>query len=368
MALPIERFTLGVEEEYQIVDGTTLALAGRQADVLPRAERELGSAVAPELQQSMIEIATPICSTLADVRRELERARKRVVSAARERGSRIAAQGTHPFSDWREQTITKKPRYREIKAMYGLIANETVVCGCHVHVALPGRDVAIDAMSRVRSQLAPLLALSANSPYWLGTDSHYASFRTEIWSRWPTAGPPLGFDSEGEYDDLVAALVRSGVVEDETKLYWDVRPSCRFPTLEFRVADVAMTIDGAVLLAGLARALARSAYLAGDRGEAVPAARHEVVRAAHWHAARYGLDGELVDARTGERAPARQVVEALLVQLRDALEEAGDYEEVAALARDVLQGGTGAKRQREVFKRTGDLRDVVAYVVAKTEA
>ena len=261
MQLGIETFTMGVEEEYQIVDPATRALAPRQQRVLPEAEKALGDDVQPELQLSMIEIATPVCKTLADVRAALVTARKGVIDAANSNGSRIAAAGTHPFSSWADQPITPKTRYREIARDFGELARETVIFGCHVHVGIPEREVAIGVLNRVRARLSPLLALAANSPFWLGADTQYASFRTEVWSRWPLSGPPQPFASKAEYDSTIAGLTDVGIIQDETKIYWDVRPSGRFPTVEFRVTDVCATIDEAVMIAGLVRALARTAYL-----------------------------------------------------------------------------------------------------------
>ncbi len=366
MANGIESFTLGVEEEYQIVDASSRALTARESRILSTAKRTLGDAVQPELQSSMIEIATPICKTLADVRRELERERRALSDAARESGSRIAAAGTHPFSAWSDQSITPKERYEKLAADFGLLAHETVIFGCHVHVGLESRAIAVDVMNRVRAQLSPLLALAANSPFWLGADSDYASYRTLVWSRWPTSGPPLAFESEAAYDGLIRQLIDAELIEDETKIYWDVRPSGRFPTLEFRVTDVCMTIDEAVMLAGLVRALARTAYLAGQRGDGATEVRHELVRAAHWQAARFGLDGKLIDTASGRAEPAASVMETMLAGLRDALEEAGDYDEVASLVRSTVRTGNGARRQRAAFARAGSVKDVVDYVVAQT--
>jgi carboxylate-amine ligase len=367
MPIGIDTFTLGVEEEYQIVDAATRALAPREAHVLPIAAETLGDEVQPELQSSMIEIGTPVCKTLADVRRELMRERRAVIQAARRDGLRIAAAATHPFSAWSDQSITPKERYRTLAADFGQLARETVIFGCHVHVGLESREVALDVMNRVRFRLAPLLALTANSPFWLGEDSDYASFRTLVWSRWPMSGPPLAFASKDEYDRLLTQLIAAGVIEDETKIYWDVRPSGRFPTLEFRVTDVCMTIDKAVMLAGLVRALARDAYLAGQRNDDVPHVRHELVRTAHWQAARFGLEGELIDVHTGRKVPADEMIGALLADLRPALEEAGDFDEVSSHVRTTLQRGNGATRQREAFERTGSLQHVVDYIVEQTE-
>ncbi|MDP9050397.1 MAG: glutamate--cysteine ligase, partial [Acidobacteriota bacterium] len=293
--------------------------------------------------------------------------RRAVIHAARAAGSRIAAAGTHPFSRWSEQLITPKTRYREIARKLGQVANETVIFGCHVHVGIAERAVAIDVMNRVRARLAPLLALAANSPFWLGQDTDYASYRTEIWSRWPLSGPPLPFASKEAYDALIAGLVGAGMIDDETNLYWDLRPSGRFPTLEFRATDICLTVDEAVMLAGLVRALARTAYLEHERDAPYATVRPELLRAAHWRAARFGLDGELVDLVQGRTVPAKELVEGFLAELRDALEEAGDYDEVAAAVRDVVQGGNGAARQRAAFARSGKLEDVVDYIVAQTE-
>ncbi len=365
--LGIETFTLGVEEEYQIVDPATRKLAQRQQRLLPVAEEALGEAVQPELQLSMIEIATPVCKTLADVRQAVVAARKGVIDAAKANGSRIAAAGTHPFSPWSDQAITPKPRYRGIASEFGQIARETVIFGCHVHVGIPDRDDAIGVLNRVRARLYPLLALAANSPFWLGEDTGYASYRTEVWSRWPLSGPPLPFASKAEYDATIAGLVDVGIIEDETKIYWDVRPSGRFPTVEFRVTDVCTTVDEAVMIAGLVRALARTAYREHVAETPYETVRHEVLRAAHWQAARFGLDGQLIDAERRGKVPAKEFVEGYLAGLRDALEEAGDYDEVSSLVRDVLAGGNGAARQRAVFARDGKLEDVVDAIVNETE-
>ena len=367
MALGIETFTMGVEEEYQIVDPESRGLVQRQQRVLPAAEEALGEAVQPELQLSMIEIATPVCATLGDVRRALGEARTGVIDAARTAGSRIAAAGTHPFSRWSEQAITPKPRYREIARNMGQLAHETVIFGCHVHVGIPEREVAIEVMNRVRARLSPLLALAANSPFWLGDDTDYASYRTEVWSRWPLSGPPQPFASKDEYDALIAGLIGVGMIKDETKIYWDVRPSGRFPTLEFRVTDICMTVDEAVMIAGLVRGLARTAYLEHERGTPYENARPELLRAAHWRAARSGISDELIDLQQGRTVPATELVESSLAYVRDALDEAGDYDEVSALVQTVIEGGNGAARQRDAFARNGKLEDVVDYIVEQTE-
>ena len=314
----------------------------------------------------MIETNTPVCTTLAEVRQALRRARRALVEAAGQEGLAIAAAGTHPFSSWADQEVTDKTRYHNLAADYRQVFREEVVFGCHVHVGFDDREAAIQTMNRVRPWLPVLLALSANSPFWVGADTGYASYRTEVWNRWPTAGMPQSFASRAEYDALVETLMATGSVREPTKLYWDVRPSARQETLEFRVADSVMAVDEAVMVAGLVRALAVTAHAAADRGDPDPRPRPELLRAAKWRAARHGLEADLVDVLAGQARPAAELVEAFLAEVRPALEEAGDLEEVTELVRATLAGGTGAARQRQVFRRSGRLEDVVDLVVEAT--
>ena len=361
-----EEFTLGVEEEYQIVDVETRELNPRALSILPGARAAVGEQVTPELYLSQIEIGTPVCRSLTEVREQLTRLRREVNAAAEREGSRIAAAGTHPFSHWEDQKITPRRRYAGIAEEYEQLAREHLIYGCHVHVGICDREAAIRVMNRARLWLAPLLALAANSPFWLGRDTGYASFRTEIWRRWPMAGAPLVFGSRAEYDRLVEVLVATGSVSDATKIYWDVRPSARFETLEFRVTDVCLTVDEAVMTAGLVRALARTCYGQAARDEPLEPVRPELLRAAKWRAARYGLDADLIDAEEGQAVPAHELVERLLTRLRDALEEDGAWEEVSELVRTTLRRGNGAARQRAAFARANSFEDVVDLIVSET--
>jgi len=226
--------------------------------------------------------------------------------------------------------------------------------------------VALAVLNRVRPWLAPLLALSASSPFWQGADTGYASYRSELWGRWPLAGPPGFFASPAAYAGLVQALVATGSIDDESTLYWDVRLPVKTPTVEMRVADVCTTVDEAVLIAGLTRALAQTCAAEAQRDAAFPAARPELLRMAHWRAARYGLEGELIDVAAERAVPAHDLVRTLLAFVRPALEEQGDWEEIAARTQQTLQGGTGAARQRAAYRRAGRWDDVVDLVVDET--
>jgi carboxylate-amine ligase len=309
---------------------------------------------------------TTVCATLGEVREAVRGSRRALVEAAGREGLRIAAAGTHPFSHWRDQTVTEKTRYRNLAEDYRQVFREQVVFGCHVHVGIQDREAAIQTMNRVRPWLPAVLALSSNSPYWLGADTGYASYRTEVWNRWPTAGTPEVFASRAEYDRLVETLVATGSLREPTKLYWDVRPSTRQETLEFRVADVCMRTDEAVMVAGLVRALAFVCHEAAARDEPSPEPRPELLRAAKWRASRHGLADDLVDVLGGRALPAAELVGLFLDAIRPGLEAGGDLEEVTELVRATVARGTGAARQREVFRRTGSLDAVVDLIVDET--
>ena len=361
-------YTLGVEEEYQIVDPETRALMARGGRaVQERAQRStMGDEVVPELLTAQIEAVSPVCRTLTEVRDEVLRLRREVNIAAAKEGARIAAASTHPFSDWRDQRITPKERYEGLVESYRRLARQQAAFGFHVHVGLADREAAIRVMNRLRLWLAPLLALSANSPFWLGEDSGYASYRMQVWGRMPVSGPPGVFESKTEHDELIDALVTSGVVADSTKVYWDIRLPEDLDTIEVRVMDVCSRADEAVMLAGLARALVRTCYEQAEREDPYPKPRSELLRAAHWLASRHGLDAKLLGPEVGQATPAREVIERMLAFTRQALEEGGDWEEVSGLVHETLEHGNGANRQRRTYQKAGRLEDVVDMLVEET--
>lgn len=360
-------YTVGVEEEYQVIDPTTRNLSPSGGAILERTRRSLGEErVVPEMRASQIEALTPVCRTLSEVRSELVRLRRGVIDAAAEEDLVVAAASTHPFSHWEDQPITEEKRYEKILRRERRMTEEQVVFGFHVHVGLSDRGEALRVMNRARVWLAPLLALSANSPFWLGADTGYASYRTQLWGALPTAGPPGHFASLAEHDALVGSLVATGGAMEANQVYWDMRMPEKLDTVEIRVADVCTRIDEAVMLAGLGRALVRACHEGAGRDEPYPRPRFEILRAAHWVASRHGLDANLVDAETERAAPAREVIEQLLSFVRPALEEHGDWEEVSLLVRETLERGNGATRQRAAYGRSGRLEDVVDGLVEET--
>lgn len=358
---------MGVEEEYQIIDPQSRDLRQRAEAILARAESSPVN-VEAELQLSQIETGTPVCDDLGQVRAELVRSRRAVGAAAAEEGMWIGAAGSHPLADPAGQTITPKERYLGMAADYAQLAREQIVFGYHVHVGLEDREAAIQTMNRVRNRLSSLLALGGTSPFWMGRDTGYSSYRTDVWGRWPMAGLPEVFDSRAEYEEVIRLLVATESIAEETRIYWDVRPSSRFDTLEFRVTDVCMTVDEAVMIAGLARALTRRCYEDAMRDEDFVVVRPELLAAAKWRAARFGLDATLIDVHNQRSRPAVEVVEDFLTYLRPALEDNGDWAEVSALVRQTIARGTGAVRQRRAFMRSRRLEDVVDLIVSETGA
>ena len=359
--------SLGVEEEYGLVDPRTRQLVPVAMKVLARAEVAMGDGVQNEFKTSQIEMATPVCRTLDDVEREIRAARQRLGEAARAAGARLLASGTHPFSAASRQRTTDKERYRDLNRAYRELARDFVIFGCHVHVGIDDSELAVAILDRVRWQLSPLLALAANSPFWDGHDTGYASYRTEVWSRWPLTGPPSAFGSRATYDRLVSDLVASACINDATNLYWDLRLSARFPTLEFRATDVCATVDEAVTIAALVRALVATSEREIAANVPAPEVRTERIRIAHWLAARNGLDDTLVDLATNQSGPAAEVVDRFIAKLKPALAEAGDYERVTETVARIMRNGNGATRQRRAFD-WGGRNAVVDTLISETEA
>ncbi|MGY1815062.1 carboxylate-amine ligase [Blastococcus sp. SYSU D00820] len=360
--------TLGVEEEYHLVHPETFALSSSSGLVADALAGRAGGRLHAEISTTQLETVTGVCRTLAEVRAELAAARAEAAAAAGRAGLVLLPASTHPFSTWREQQVTDGPRYTAMVTRWAALAREQDICGCHVHVGVPDLATAVAVLDHARPHLPVLLAMTGSSPLHEGVDTGYDSFRTQIWSRWPVAGPPERLGTAQRYREVVDGLVASGVIGDASHLYWDLRPSAHLPTLEFRLADVCTSLDDAVLHAALVRSLVR--VLAGrvQRGEPPPDPRPELLRAARWRAARHGLTGELFDPVRGVLVPAVDAVRALLDELAADLARHGEDGEVAALAEQLLARGTSATRQRAVLRRTGDPRAVAAAVVREGAA
>jgi carboxylate-amine ligase len=363
--------TVGVEEEYLLGDALSGALVPRSRDAVAAARTLLGDAVTSELNLCQIEIGTPVCQTLDQLGDSLGQLRTQLGAACRPLGLVPMASGTHPFTRWQDQRVDRSnERYAAMEDRYQILARQQVICGFHVHVAVEDPALRIEVMNRARPWLPLFLALSANSPFWQGSDSGYASYRTQVWERWPMAGMPPAFDSVDAFDDLVSGLIRNGAIDDATHLYWYVRPSVRYPTLEFRVCDVCLEPSDAVTLAGLLRALVWMCTAASRSGPTTSAPGSIVgadylLRSAIWRAARYGLEGVLVDPESGVAGPAQDVIRSALVRLGPGLDAHGDRATVMDGVERILTRGNGAMWQRRIGATAG-AKALAAQIAART--
>lgn len=355
--------TIGVEEEFHLVDPDTRMLVPDSPAVVGAAgDRD----IEPELQRSAVETATEICDSLDDLSAEIASNRNEVTAVARDVGLSVVSSGTFPSTAAPGQGAYPKERYEEMFSDYAKVGREQLVCSCHIQVGVEDRDLAARVLGRVRRWAPVLLALSCSSPYQDGHDTGYDSYRTMIWARWPTAGSPGDFSSEAEYDEVVSGLVDSGIIVDPGMIYFDVRLSHRYPTVEFRIADGCPLMDETIMLAALGRGLVETAVREEESGQPSEPLRTELVRAASWRAARSGLTGSLVHPTELKPKESREVMAALIAHVRRALEDAGDLDTVTRSVESVFGRGTSARRQRNAFAAHSNMQEVVDLLVNET--
>jgi carboxylate-amine ligase len=358
--------TIGIEEEYQIIDPQTRELRSYITQFLEEGRLVLREQLKPELHQSVVEVGSNICPTPAAVRAELIRLRGAIIDLAARNGLQIAAAGTHPFSSWLTQEITPLERYLGVKKDMQDLAQQLLIFGMHVHIGIEDRDFLIDAMNVSRYFLPHLLCLSTSSPFWMGRNTGLKSYRSIIFRNFPRTGLPPAFGSWPELSNLVDVLVRTNSIPDGTKLWWDVRPNWKFPTLEFRICDMCTRVEEAVCLAALFQALI--AKLWKLRRDNLTFRRYPLalLEENKWRAVRFGLDGKLLDLGKGEEVPLRDLIRELLEWfLADVVDDLGSRKEVEYAFR-ILETGSSADRQLDVYERTGDLRQVVDQLIRET--
>ena len=364
---PPMEYTFGVEEEYQLIEPGSGALRSRARDVLAL---DWADELRQELQETTLEIGTPICTSAEEVRSELSRLRFQVATAAAARELAIAACGTHPFSRWQGHIRTEGERYARIERQYGLIARDEHNFGMHVHVAVPEGVDRLPILGEVRAFAPHLTALAASSPYYEGEDTYFSSFRMILWRRWPNAGIPPRFGSTEEYRRYVRLHLDTGVITDEKNLYWSIRPHPSYPTLEFRSTDVCPSLEDAVTIAALARAIVVAVIEGTLHGGAHPelsdSAERAILDGNEWRAARFGPDALFIDpsARRGA-AFARDCIRRLVERVAPVAEKLGDGEALLGIER-ILVGGTAAERMRAVRQEVGGLTGVVEWIRKET--
>jgi carboxylate-amine ligase len=364
-----DAFSVGVEEEYMLLDSETFDLVQHIDTVLAAATgHELEQRINPELMQSVLEIATPVCHTAADVAAELRKLRGFVCEVAREGGMRVGSAGTHPFSLFERQRITARDRYRNLVDQLQYVARRELIFGMHVHVAVDDPEKAIQVVNGLLAHVAPLLALSASSPFWRGEPTGLSSSRQMVFAAFPRSGPPPRFASYAEYAEVVGQLEKTGCIADYTHIWWDIRLHPRLGTIEIRICDAVTRVEDAVALTAYCQALVKHFSEQHDRGETIPSYHRILTTENKWLAARYGLEAPVMDLATGRRnrISISQLVRRTLKEIEPHARELGSERELEGV-REILSRGNGSDRQLRVFNANRDIVEVVSEIANATE-
>jgi carboxylate-amine ligase len=360
-------FSIGIEEEYQTIDPVTRDLRSHiDAQIIAKGKTRLHEAVKAEMHQSVVEVGTGVCKDIKEARKDLTNLRRSIIGLARENGLQVAAAGTHPFSDWRSQAIYPDARYETIVEDLKMVARANLIFGLHVHVGIEDRETAIHIMNAARYFVPHILALSTNSPFWLGMDTGLKSYRCKVFDKFPRTNIPDYFQSAGEYESFINLLVKTNCIDNAKKIWWDIRPHPVFKTLEFRMCDIPMRLDESLAIAALIQATVAMLYRLHSANQGFRLYRRALLMENKWRALRYGLDGKLIDFGKQIEVPVRDLMYEYLRIIDPVVDELGSREEILYIYQ-ILENGSGADRQLRVFKETGDLKKVVDYIVEETE-
>ena len=360
-------FTIGIEEEYQTIDPVSRDLRSHiQAELLEKGKMVLQERVKAELHQSVVEVGTSVCKNIKEARAEVKGLRRDIIRLANENGLRVASVATHPFSDWRTQEIHPDPRYKDIVEDMQLVARANLIFGLHVHIGIEDRETAIHMMNHARYFLPHILALSTNSPFWLGMNTGLKSYRCKVFDKFPRTNIPDYFPSWGEYENFIKLLIKTNCIDNAKKIWWDIRPHPFFNTIEFRVCDIPMRADETIAIAALIQATVAKLYKLYTANQGFRLYRRALIMENKWRAARYGLDGKLIDFGKQTEVPARDLVREYLDFVDDVVDELDSREQLNYI-HEILERGSGADRQLRVFQETGDLKKVVDYIIEETE-
>jgi carboxylate-amine ligase len=359
-------FTLGVEEEFQIVDPQTRELRSHVQQLLEEGKVHLKERVRPEMHQSVVEIGSGICADIGEVRRDVGELRTEIISLAHRQGMRVASAGSHPFSDWADQKIFPDPRYDGIVEELQLLARSNLIFGLHVHVGIEDRHLALQIMNEARYFLPHLLALSTNSPFWLGRKTGLKSYRTKVFERFPRTNIPETFVTPADFDEYVRILVKTNCIDNGKKIWWDVRPHPFFDTIEFRVCDAVMRLEETLTLAALIQAICVKLWKLREQNLGFRMYRRALILENKWRASRWGIESKMIDFGKEIEVPFADLMTEMLAFVDDVVDELGSRKEVEGL-NWILQNGSGADRQLAVYEKTGgDLKQVVDYICEET--
>jgi carboxylate-amine ligase len=358
-------FTIGIEEEYQVVDPETRELRSYITQILDRGRMILSEQIKPEMHQSIIEVGTRPCRTVHEARVEVVKLRSTIASLAAQNGLRILAAGTHPISSWMSQEITPFERYKGVVEEMQELALRLLIFGMHVHVGMPSNDTAIELMNVVRYFLPHILALSTSSPFWMGRNTGFKSYRSTIFSNFPRTGIPPSFSSYSEFENYINLLIKTKSIDNGKKIWWDVRPHPTFGTLEFRVCDIATRVDECIGLAALMQAIIVKVYSMFEQNISFRMYSRALIMENKWRAQRWGLEGKLIDFGKRDEVEAKALMHELIAFVDDVVDTLGSRKDVEYLLK-VVEGGTSADRQLAIYKQTNDLKAVVDNLIAET--
>jgi len=359
--------SIGIEEEYMTIDPVTRDLRSHiQAEIIEKGKLQMRESVKPEMHQSVIEVGTAVCQNIKEAKVELKKLRRHMIGLARENGLRLGAAATHPFADWRQQEIYPDERYQTIVEDMQLVARANLIFGLHVHIGVEDREATIHLMNAARYFLPHILALSTNSPFWIGLNTGLKSYRCKVFDKFPRTNIPDYFPSWGEYESFISLLVKTKCIDNAKKIWWDIRPHPFFNTLEFRVCDLPMRLDETIALAALIQATVAKLYKLLQANQGFRLYRRALIMENKWRAARYGLEGKLIDFGKQIEVPVRDLVLEYLAFVDDVVDELDCREELNYIHR-ILEMGAGADRQLRVFEQTHDFKKVVDYIIEETE-
>jgi carboxylate-amine ligase len=360
-------FTIGIEEEYQTVDPGTRDLRSHiHAEIIEKGKLLLQERVKAEMHQSVVEVGTSVCNNIKEAKDEVRKLRRDMIMLARENGLRLASAATHPFADWRAQEIYPDERYKNIVEDMQLVARANLIFGLHVHIGVEDRETAIHMMNHARYFVPHILALSTNSPFWLGMNTGLKSYRCKVFDKFPRTNIPDYFPSWGEYDNFIKLLIKTGCIDNAKKIWWDIRPHPFFHTIEFRICDIPMRVDETIALAALIQATVAKLYKLYEANQGFRLYRRALIMENKWRAARYGINGKMIDWGKQIQVPVRDLILEYLEFIDDVVDELGSREEIEYVHK-IMEMGSGADRQIRVFEETGDLKKVVDYIIQETE-
>jgi glutamate---cysteine ligase / carboxylate-amine ligase len=360
-------FTIGIEEEYQTVDPVTRDLRSHiHAEMIEKGKMRLQERVKAEMHQSVVEVGTSVCSNIKDAKDEVKKLRRDMIALAKENGLRLASAATHPFADWRAQEIYPDERYKNIVEDMQLVARANLIFGLHVHIGVEDRETAIHMMNHARYFVPHILALSTNSPFWLGMNTGLKSYRCKVFDKFPRTNIPDYFASYGEYESFVKLLIKTGCIDNAKKIWWDIRPHPFFNTIEFRICDIPMRVDETIALAALIQATVAKLYKLYEANQGFRLYRRALIMENKWRAARYGINGKMIDWGKQTQVPVRELILEYVNFVDDVIDELGSREEIEYVHK-IMEMGSGADRQIHVFEETGDLKKVVDYIIEETE-